>query len=57
MNYIIADEVYLVFLKTNKLFIIIIGELYARAFLREGEQHPVETVIDSSRLVSFLIEV
>ncbi|KAL0300363.1 UNVERIFIED_CONTAM: hypothetical protein Sangu_3124200 [Sesamum angustifolium] len=25
------------------------GELYARAFLREGEPHPVEPVIDSSR--------
>lgn len=45
------------FLKTNRLIIIIIGELYARAFLRDGEQHPVETVIDSSRLISFLIEV
>ncbi|THU50642.1 hypothetical protein C4D60_Mb06t22430 [Musa balbisiana] len=27
------------------------GELYARAFLREGEPHPVEPVIDSSRTV------
>lgn len=27
------------------------GELYARAFLRNGEPHPVEPVIDSSRLV------
>lgn len=26
-----------------------IGELYARAFLRDGEPHPVEPVIDSSR--------
>ncbi|XP_020275980.1 adaptin ear-binding coat-associated protein 2-like [Asparagus officinalis] len=26
------------------------GELYARAFLRNGEPHPVEPVIDSSRL-------
>ena len=25
------------------------GELYAQAFLREGELHPVEAVIDSSR--------
>ncbi|PPS13695.1 hypothetical protein GOBAR_AA06898 [Gossypium barbadense] len=25
------------------------GELYARAFLRDGEPHPVESVIDSSR--------
>lgn len=25
------------------------GELYARAFLRNGEPHPVEPVIDSSR--------
>lgn len=45
-----------VILETNQ-FIIIIGELYARAFLRDGEQHPVESVIDSSRLISFLIEV
>lgn len=27
-----------------------IGDLYARAFLRNGEPHPVEPVIDSSRL-------
>lgn len=39
------------FLKSNQLFITIIGELYARAFLRDGEQHPVEPVIDSSRLI------
>ncbi|KAL6536126.1 hypothetical protein OROHE_012970 [Orobanche hederae] len=26
------------------------GELYARASLRDGEPHPVEPVIDSSRL-------
>ncbi|KAG6570537.1 Adaptin ear-binding coat-associated protein 1, partial [Cucurbita argyrosperma subsp. sororia] len=32
------------------------GELYARAFLREGEQHPVETVIDSSRYFVLRIE-
>lgn len=25
------------------------GELYAQAFLRDGELHPVEAVIDSSR--------
>lgn len=29
-----------------------LGELYARAFLRDGEPHPVEPVIDSSRLVN-----
>ncbi|KAG1346447.1 hypothetical protein COCNU_06G002760 [Cocos nucifera] len=28
------------------------GELYARAFLREGEPHPVEPVIDSSRYLN-----
>ncbi|VAH61689.1 unnamed protein product [Triticum turgidum subsp. durum] len=28
------------------------GELYARAFLREGEPHPVEAVIDSSRYLN-----
>ncbi|XP_058107778.1 uncharacterized protein At1g03900-like isoform X4 [Magnolia sinica] len=28
------------------------GELYARAFLRNGEPHPVEPVIDSSRFGS-----
>lgn len=32
------------------------GELYARAFLREGEQHPVEAVIDSSRYFVLRIE-
>lgn len=31
------------------------GELYARAFLRNGEPHPVEPVIDSSRSSLFLI--
>ena len=36
--------------------LICIGELYARAFLRKGEQHPVEPVIDSSRLSLFLSE-
>ncbi|XP_021887154.1 uncharacterized protein At1g03900-like isoform X2 [Carica papaya] len=36
------------------------GELYARAFLREGEPHPVEPVIDSSRLSerkNFLLQI
>ncbi|KAL7219378.1 hypothetical protein ACSBR2_012443 [Camellia fascicularis] len=28
------------------------GELYARAFLRDGEPHPVEPVIDSSRYLN-----
>ncbi|PPD78992.1 hypothetical protein GOBAR_DD24083 [Gossypium barbadense] len=28
------------------------GELYARAFLRDGEPHPVESVIDSSRYLN-----
>ncbi|XP_050205203.1 uncharacterized protein LOC126655202 [Mercurialis annua] len=32
------------------------GELYARAFLRSGEPHPVETVIDSSRYFVLRIE-
>ncbi|XP_041989393.1 uncharacterized protein At1g03900-like isoform X1 [Salvia splendens] len=32
------------------------GELYARAFLREGELHPVEAVIDSSRYFVLRIE-
>ncbi|KAG5233274.1 adaptin ear-binding coat-associated protein [Salix suchowensis] len=32
------------------------GELYARAFLRNGEPHPVETVIDSSRYFVLRIE-
>ncbi|XP_010277761.1 PREDICTED: uncharacterized protein At1g03900 [Nelumbo nucifera] len=32
------------------------GELYARAFLREGEPHPVEPVIDSSRYFVLRIE-
>ncbi|GAV60146.1 DUF1681 domain-containing protein/Methyltransf_11 domain-containing protein [Cephalotus follicularis] len=32
------------------------GELYAQAFLREGEQHPVESVIDSSRYFVLRIE-
>ncbi|CAL1363404.1 unnamed protein product [Linum trigynum] len=32
------------------------GELYARAFLRKGEPHPVETVIDSSRYFVLRIE-
>ncbi|PSS14488.1 Adaptin ear-binding coat-associated protein 1 NECAP-1 protein [Actinidia chinensis var. chinensis] len=32
------------------------GELYARAFLRDGEPHPVEPVIDSSRYFVLLIE-
>ncbi|XP_021718271.1 uncharacterized protein At1g03900-like [Chenopodium quinoa] len=32
------------------------GELYARAFLRKGEQHPVEPVIDSSRYFVLRIE-
>lgn len=32
------------------------GELYARAFLRDGEQHPVEPVIDSSRYFVLRIE-
>ncbi|KAL5793638.1 hypothetical protein ACOSP7_002232 [Xanthoceras sorbifolium] len=32
------------------------GELYARAFLRNGEVHPVETVIDSSRYFVLRIE-
>ncbi|CAL4955796.1 unnamed protein product [Urochloa decumbens] len=32
------------------------GELYARAFLREGEPHPVEAVIDSSRYFVLRIE-
>ncbi|KAL6975917.1 hypothetical protein U1Q18_024712 [Sarracenia purpurea var. burkii] len=32
------------------------GELYARAFLRDGEPHPVETVIDSSRYFVLRIE-
>lgn len=30
-----------------------LGELYARAFLREDEPHPVEPVIDSSRSAFF----
>lgn len=34
-----------------------IGELYARAFLRKGELHPVEPVIDSSRLSAFQSEI
>ncbi|CAA3025199.1 NECAP CG9132 [Olea europaea subsp. europaea] len=33
-----------------------IGELYARAFLREGEPHPVEPVIDSSRYFVLRVE-
>ncbi|TYG44093.1 hypothetical protein ES288_D11G070300v1 [Gossypium darwinii] len=32
------------------------GELYARAFLRDGEPHPVESVIDSSRYFVLRIE-
>ncbi|KAJ8749246.1 hypothetical protein K2173_018725 [Erythroxylum novogranatense] len=32
------------------------GELYARAFLRKGEPHPVESVIDSSRYFVLRIE-
>ncbi|WCJ30939.1 Adaptin ear-binding coat-associated protein 1 NECAP-1 [Euphorbia peplus] len=32
------------------------GELYARAFLRNGEPHPVETVIDSSRYFVLRVE-
>ncbi|KAF8676031.1 hypothetical protein HU200_047535 [Digitaria exilis] len=32
------------------------GELYARAFLREGEPHPVEPVIDSSRYFVLRVE-
>ncbi|KAI4322760.1 hypothetical protein L6164_022425 [Bauhinia variegata] len=32
------------------------GELYARAFLRNGEPHPVEPVIDSSRYFVLRIE-
>lgn len=32
------------------------GELYARSFLREGEPHPVEAVIDSSRYFVLRIE-
>ncbi|KQK08718.1 uncharacterized protein At1g03900 [Brachypodium distachyon] len=32
------------------------GELYARAFLREGEPHPVEAVIDSSRYFVLRVE-
>ncbi|MED6144287.1 hypothetical protein PIB30_014372 [Stylosanthes scabra] len=32
------------------------GELYARAFLRKGEPHPVEAVIDSSRYFVLRIE-
>ncbi|GFP79148.1 adaptin ear-binding coat-associated protein 2 [Phtheirospermum japonicum] len=32
------------------------GELYARAFLRDGEPHPVETVIDSSRYFVLRVE-
>ncbi|KAK9286032.1 hypothetical protein L1049_025235 [Liquidambar formosana] len=32
------------------------GELYARAFLRNGEPHPVEPVIDSSRLIPFALK-
>ncbi|KAK6919718.1 NECAP, PHear domain, partial [Dillenia turbinata] len=32
------------------------GELYARAFLREGEPHPVESVIDSSRYFVLRVE-
>jgi hypothetical protein len=34
----------------------ITGELYARAFLRDGEPHPVEAVIDSSRYFVLRIE-
>ncbi|KAI3881825.1 hypothetical protein MKX03_019374 [Papaver bracteatum] len=32
------------------------GELYARAFLRSGEPHPVEAVIDSSRYFVLRVE-
>ncbi|KAJ3670891.1 hypothetical protein LUZ60_008317 [Juncus effusus] len=32
------------------------GELYARAFMKEGEPHPVEPVIDSSRYFVLRIE-
>nr|AAM63770.1 unknown [Arabidopsis thaliana] len=32
------------------------GELYAQAFLREGELHPVEAVIDSSRYFVLRVE-
>lgn len=32
------------------------GELYARAFLRNGEPHPVESVIDSSRYFVLRVE-
>lgn len=45
------------FLYNNLLYMSIIGELYARAFLRNGEPHPVEPVIDSSRLILFLAGV
>lgn len=34
----------------------ITGDLYARAFLRNGEPHPVEAVIDSSRYFVLRIE-
>ncbi|XP_022872508.1 uncharacterized protein At1g03900-like [Olea europaea var. sylvestris] len=33
-----------------------IGELYARAFLRDREPHPVEPVIDSSRYFVVRVE-
>ncbi|KAL3502691.1 hypothetical protein ACH5RR_037140 [Cinchona calisaya] len=32
------------------------GELYAQAFLRDGEPHPVEAVIDSSRYFALRVE-
>lgn len=39
----------------HNLICCLTGELYARAFLRNGEPHPVEPVIDSSRLITFLL--
>lgn len=39
----------------SRTYYFFIGELYARAFLRNGEPHPVETVIDSSRYVRISI--
>ncbi|KAG9129959.1 hypothetical protein Leryth_007076 [Lithospermum erythrorhizon] len=43
-------------LKFGLMWISKIGELYARAFLREGEPHPVEPVIDSSRYFVLRVE-